>query len=98
MQNISNLTKSEPLKLGQTISQISSVQVVGALEFGQIIFETWSNITDASCGALEQQFGPRGIMTEQVAGAKFCLTKQEITINSGKFEAKQDLLYHLNSA
>ena len=49
-------------------------------------------------GALEQQFGPRGIMTEQVAGAKFCLTKQEITINSGKFEAKQDLLYHLNSA
>ena len=41
-------------------------------------------------GALEQQFWRRGIMTEQVGGAKFCLTKQEISINSWTYEAKTE--------
>ena len=69
MQNISRLRISEHFKHGQTLSQISSVKVVGALE---------------------QQFWRRGIMTEQVRGAKFCLTKQEITINSWTCEAKTE--------
>ena len=85
-----------------------TIWVAKHLKFGQIISEPGQTISEhlklgqispmRVAGALEQQFGPRGIMTEQGAGAKFCLTKQEITINRRIVRPKQELFYHLNSA